>query len=290
MRKVFLVLLFVSIMSVSFFSKWGITVSDQEHSVELKEYKRIVSLSPAAVEIIYMLGGEANIAGIATTRSGIWPEEETSRLESVGSLTQPSLEKIISLDPDLVILNSMNTQFAEVLAQNGVEYLSYSSDYLEEVLLELPLFGILVGKQQEAIVLSAEKLKMLAEIRTALSENPLNLKGAFLYSASPMQGFNEQSLPGQILEILGCENIVTSQMAKPIVTPEYLVQQNPDFIFGAMAISKVEDIVDSNPLIYETKAGENNNIFLIPSYKILRPTPRVVDFIEELYEMLKNLN
>ncbi|MFW6263392.1 MAG: ABC transporter substrate-binding protein, partial [Thermotogota bacterium] len=114
-------------------------------------------------------------------------------------------------------------------------------------------------------------------------------KGAFLYSASPLQGFNEQSMPGQILEILGCENIVNSQMAKPIITPEYMLQENPDFLFGAMAISKVEDIANSNPLLNETRAGAEGNIFLVPSHKILRPTPRVVDSIVELYELLKPL-
>jgi iron complex transport system substrate-binding protein len=79
-------------------------------------------------------------------------------------------------------------------------------------------------------------------------------------------------------------------MAKPIISPEYILEQNPDFLFGAMAITSAEDILNSNPLISETRAGSEGNIYLVPSYKILRPTPRVIDFIEELYEQLRDLS
>lgn len=289
MKKVFLAFAcLIGVIGIAF-ADWDYSIQQEGNQVQVKEYHRIVSLSPAAVEVMFMLGAQEKLTAIATTRSGIWPEDQTSKLESVGSLTSPSIEKILACEPELVLLNSMNADFSKILVQHSINYLFFQTDSIEALLKELPIFGIIVGQPEAAIKLSHEKLEQLSRIKSELIERPLNLKGAFLYSASPLQGFNEQSLPGQILEILGCENIVTSQMAKPILTPEYIIQENPDFLFGAMAISKAEDILDSNPLLSETRAGKEGHIFLVPSYQILRPTPRVVDSIIELYEKLKPL-
>ena len=69
-----------------------------------KKYDRIVVLDPAVIEMVYLLGGEDKIVGIARLEnSKIWPEEKTKKLESVGTFINPSLEKIIALKPDLVI-------------------------------------------------------------------------------------------------------------------------------------------------------------------------------------------
>jgi iron complex transport system substrate-binding protein len=289
MKKVLIVMVLAFVLSFTAFAEWHYSIEQDGNSIEVREYNRIISLSPGAVEVMYMINAQDKLVAIGTSRSGIWPQEETSKLDNIGSITKPSLEKIVALEPDLVILNSMNTDLAESLAQHGITYLYFATDSLEKLLEELPIFGVICGRAKEAIALSAEKLDILRRIKTKLEEKPLNLKGAFLYSASPIQGFNEQSLPGQVLQILGCENMITSAMVKPILTPEYVLEQNPDFLFGAMAISKAEDIMNSNPLILETRAGREGNIFLVPSQKILRPTPRVIDFIEELYEQLSEL-
>ncbi len=290
MKKIIFIALLLSIFSFTAFAEWNYSIIQDGNEVPVKEYNRIICISPGAVEVIYMLGAQGKIVGISTSRSGIWPEEETSKLETVGSLTNPSIEKIIELEPDLILLNSMNTDFTNQLTQHGITYLYFSTDSLENLLIELPIFGIIVGKPTEAIELSSEKLEKLIKVKKEVEDEPLDLKGAFLYSASPIQGFNENSLPGQILQILGCENIVTSDMAKPIISPEYILEQNPDFLFGAMAITSAEDILNANPLISETRAGSEGNIYLVPSYKILRPTPRVIDFIEELYKQLRGLS
>jgi len=290
MKKIIFITLLLSIFSFTAFAEWNYSIIQDGNEVPVKEYNRIICISPGAVEVIYMLGAQRKIVGIATSRSGIWPEEETSKLETVGSLTNPSIEKTIELEPDLILLNSMNTDFTNQLTQHGITYLYFSTDSLENLLIELPVFGIIVGKPSEAIELSSEKLEKLIKVKKEVEDNPLGLKGAFLYSVSPIQGFNENSLPGQILQILGCENIVTSDMARPIISSEYILEQNPDFLFGAMAITSAEDILNSNPLISETRAGSEGNIYLVPSYKILRPTPRVIDFIEELYEQLRDLS
>jgi iron complex transport system substrate-binding protein len=66
-----------------------------------------------------------------------------------------------------------------------------------------------------------------------------------------------------------------------------VISQNPDILLGAMSIKKKEDILNSNPFIMKTTAGKKGNIAIVESSKILRPTPRIIDVVEELYEELR---
>ena len=56
-----------------------------------------------------------------------------------------------------------------------------------------------------------------------------------------------------------------------------------------MAIKNKNDILNSNPVVKQTKAGQKGNIMIIESDKILRGTPRVIDALEELYQELSNV-
>ena len=130
--------------------------------------------------------------------------------------------------------------------------------------------------------------RKLKKIKADILKNPLNMKGIFLYSTNPIMAFNSTSLSGQILEVIGVKNIAADLSAdKPILSAEYILQQNPDFIIGAMSITSPQQIKDASPLIKSTSAAKKDKIFLIDSSKILRPSPRIVDEIENLYLELK---
>ena len=62
------------------------------------EYNRIISLAPSATESLYELGLEKNI--IANT---VYCSDGNSKKEKIGTVTEPNIEKIISLNPDLIV-------------------------------------------------------------------------------------------------------------------------------------------------------------------------------------------
>ncbi|MGL5760345.1 MAG: ABC transporter substrate-binding protein, partial [Cetobacterium sp.] len=107
---------------------------------------------------------------------------------------------------------------------------------------------------------------------------------------SPRMVFSPNSLPGQIFDTLGIENIAKGLPGgRPILSPEFLLAENPDILVGSMAIKNKNDILNSNPVVKQTKAGQKGNIMIIESDKILRGTPRVIDALEELYKELSNV-
>lgn len=254
----------------------------------LAEYRRMVVISPGAVEVLYMIGAESAIAALSSGRDPIWPEEKTSLLPSIGNTARPSLEAIVALDPDLVIGNAMNAALMADLASRGYAVLIHSADSLADIFNGTVLLGKLAGKEAEARALVDEKQAQLDSLKEALKRNPLNLKGAFLYSANPLTAFTARSLPGEIFSILGVENIAGGlNAAQPILSPEYILAQNPDFLFGAMAVSKPEDILNASPVIGQTRAGIEKNISIVPSSLFMRTSPRIVESLLELYGIIQ---
>jgi iron complex transport system substrate-binding protein len=54
-----------------------------------------------------------------------------------------------------------------------------------------------------------------------------------------------------------------------------------------MAITRPEDILAADSRIAETRAGREMNISIVPSSLFLRPSPRILERIPELYETLR---
>ncbi|WP_300392399.1 ABC transporter substrate-binding protein [Fusobacterium sp.] len=258
---------------------------------KVQEYKRIVVLDPAVIETLYMIGAEDRIVAIGTTaKSKIYPEDKTKDLPSVGNIVNISIEKVLSFSPDLVILTPMSSRTADNLKALNIPVLVNEVGTLDDILKNIVIYGKITGKEKEAEELYNMELKNLEDLRENISKNPLNLKGTLLYSTSPMMAFNEKSLPGQIFNLLGVKNIADNLTGdKPIISSEFLLKENPDFIAGSMAIKSSDDILNSNNIIKEVNAGKNKNIFIVDSTKILRGSPRIFEAINELYSELKTI-
>lgn len=269
----------------------GFIIDSRGNKVEEKEYKKVLILDPAAVESFYLIGGEKNIVAIAdTARNPIWPQEKTKTLPKAGTIMKPSIEQVLIYSPDLVILNSMSENFGESLKARKLNFIINEANSFEQILNNLEIYGIVTGQKENADKLVDNYNLKLKTIKEKIAEKPLNIKGGFLFSTSPMMVFSSNSLPGQIFDTLGIENIAKGLPGgRPILSPEFLLAENPDILVGSMAIKNKNDILNSNPIVKQTKAGQKGNIMIIESDKILRGTPRVIDALEELYQELSNV-
>ena len=293
MKKLLLFIIFL-ISALNIYSikiENNMAVDSFGNSVPLKEYNKIIAADPSAVEIFYLIGGENKISAIAKTKiNKIYPEEKTKLLESVGSITRPSIEKIISLNPDLVILNPMGAvKTAELLKKYNIPYFIDRSVTFDEIFLKTKIYGIFTGQEKNAEKLIEDKKNKLLKIKNEIKDK--NLKGVILYSSSPMISFSKETIPSEIMEILKIKNIADSfpYGKKGIISPEVMLTENPDIIIGTMKIHSAEDIVKTNEFLKYSKAYKNNNIYVFESEKILRATPRIADGIEEIYEVVKNV-
>ena len=247
---------------------------------ENKKYNRIVVLDPATVEMIYMLGAEDKIVGVANLeRSKVWPEEKVAKLESVGTFIKPSLERIITLKPDLVITSALtDDNLNNGLKSNNIEAKRIQANSIEEIFTNFMEVAKMLGKENEANKIIAEKRAKLEEIKKMAA---INKKGLFVMSASPLMVFGNDNLPNDIMKLLNIKNIAENQKGRnPIVTPEFIIKENPDIIITLLP--NPSQIVATNPQLKNVNAIKNNKFIVVNSSQILRGSPRTIDQIEEI--------
>ena len=250
-----------------------------------KKYDRIVVLDPAVVEMVYLLGGEDKLVGIAKLeRSKIWPEEKTEKVESVGTFINPSLEKIIALKPDLVIesFHSSDT-IDKSLSSNNIEIIKIQANSIEDIFKNFQKVAKILGKEKEAEKIIAEKRQKIEEIKKI---DTTEKKGLFILAPTPMRVFGKGTLPNDIMEMLNIKNIAAGMEGmSPTLTPEYIIKENPDIILTF--VKDPQKIVKANPQIKDISAIKNNKFVVLETGQILRGSPRMIDYIADVYQKTK---
>lgn len=293
MKKILIFMIFFifEIISYSIKIENNMAIDSFGNKIPLKEYNRIIVADPSAVEIFYLIGGENKISAIARTKiNKIYPEDKTKNLESVGAITKPSIEKILSFNPELVILNPMGAPKIEsLLKEYNIPYFIDRSVTFEEIFLKTKIYGIFTGKEKNATALIDEKKNIIKEIENNIVDK--KLKGVVLYSSSPMTSFSKNTIPGEILKLLKIENLAENFLdgKSQILSSDMILKENPDIIIGTMKIKSSDEIINNNEFLKYSNAYKNNNIYVFESDKILRATPRIADGIKEIYEVIKNV-
>ena len=250
-----------------------------------KKYDRIVVLDPAVVEMVYLLGGEDKLVGIAKLeRSKIWPEEKPEKVESVGTFINPSLEKIIALKPDLVIESFHSSDAIDKsLSSNNIEIIKIQANSIEDIFKNFQKVAKILGKEKEAEKIIAEKRQKIEEIKKI---DTTEKKGLFILAPTPMRVFGKGTLPNDIMEMLNIKNIAAGMEGmSPTLTPEYIIKENPDIILTF--VKDPQEIVKANPQIKDISAIKNNKFVVLETGQILRGSPRMIDYIADVYQKTK---
>ena len=250
-----------------------------------KKYDRIIVLDPAVVEMVYLLGGEDKLVGIAKLeRSKIWPEEKTEKVESVGTFINPSLEKIIALKPDLVIESFHSSDAIDKsLSSNNIEIIKIQANSIEDIFKNFQKVAKILGKEKEAEKIIAEKRQKIEEIKKI---DTTEKKGLFILAPTPMRVFGKGTLPNDIMEMLNIKNIAAGMEGmSPTLTPEYIIKENPDIILTF--VKDPQEIVKANPQIKDISAIKNNKFVVLETGQILRGSPRMIDYIADVYQKTK---
>lgn len=293
MKKIFSLVFFILFTVSSFAIKVenNQIIDDYGNKIEAKEYKKIIVTDPGVIEILFKIGGEKSIVAIGkTSRSKIYPYDKVDKLASIGNISNLNLEKVVEYKPDLIVVSSMMLRNVDAVKKMGYNIIVSNASSLDGILDTISVTGVISGKKEEAEKLRKECLIKLERIEKENSKKTSKLKGAILFSTSPMIAFSEDSIPGDVLKHLGVINIAANVPGqRPILSPEYILKENPDFLAGAMSLDSPKQIIEASNVIPKTKAGKNNNIFILDSSVILRSSYRIFDEMEVLKEKLDKI-
>jgi len=256
--------------------------------------EKIVSLGNGETDIIYALGED--VVGRPTGDPVI--DESKDALE-VGSTHSLDLEKITSLEPDIVIGNHpMNTNDVQAIESIGSEMILTSANSVNEIKNQVTLLGDLLDKGEK----SDEIIHHIDEKIDQMEANlPDEKPRVLLVYGAP--GTNMAALPnslsGDILELAGGENIASDypsldaypQYAQ--LNTERIIESNPQFIL-LMSHGNPEEVKDSFIEDMSNTAGWNeldavkqDNFIILPADLFgTNPGTKVVDALDYLHELL----
>ncbi|EAH7983898.1 ABC transporter substrate-binding protein [Campylobacter upsaliensis] len=248
--------------------------------------ERLVVLDPASVETLFMLGAGEQIVGIANLQhSNIYPSDKSSKLTSVGTFSNPSLEKIVSLKPSLVILSSYSLNLEEGLKNFGIKSLYLKANHFDDIKKNIQILAQITHKNEEGKRL----IKEFEQGLESLKNDPLNQSAIYLYSNNPLMAFNDNSLMAEILTLIGIKNLSPkSQIERPIISAEFILRQNPDLLI--LGINANQDFLTQNALLSQTKAVKTGQIYTNEkTHILLRLSPKIIERIAEFKRALKSL-
>lgn len=191
--------------------------------------RRIISLNPAATEMLFAIGAGDRVIGRTTWDS--YPAA-ARLIPDMGPGLRPNLEVVIGAEPDLVILyaSADNRPAADRLRALGITTLAVKNDSIGDLARTLRLLGIVTGASARAVTVTDSVWATLDRVRAAT--NGRSRPTAFWYIwDSPLITIGRGSFMSELLEIAGARNVYDDLSApSPAVTLEDVVRRNPELV------------------------------------------------------------
>ncbi len=248
--------------------------------------KRVVSLSPGATEIIYAIGADGELA--AVDKDANYPDTANAFPTKVDAY-QPNIESIRALNPDLVIVASDSNGLVAKLDQLNVPVLYVDIDTsiktVDDVLTQIGVIGKVTGMSDKADALVASLRARIDKVTSALQSLPAGSPLSVYHELdSTFYSASEGTFIGDVYRLLKMKNIAGSgTTAYPQLTQEAIIAANPQVIVLAdEAYGTSIDSVKARPGWSAIDAVKNNKIFSINPDIVSRPSPRIVDALEQL--------
>ncbi len=177
---------------------------------------RIISLVPSQTELLHYLGLETET--IAITKFCIHPDDWFRHKTRIGGTKALDIEKIISLDPDLIIANKEENvkEQVEMLAENFPVWVTDVND-LTDAYKMIHDIGILTNKKKEASgLVDSIKIKFDTLSQTFSTNNRIPV--AYLIWKDPYMTIGGDTFISNMLEAAGMVNVFNNQTRYPEIT------------------------------------------------------------------------
>jgi iron complex transport system substrate-binding protein len=248
------------------------------------EVRRVVSLAPSSTEILYALGAGAQLVGV--DKYSDWPAEARA-LPHVGADVDPSLERIVSLRPDVVFsATSANTQStAETLERLGVPVYVSRADSLDAIYADIRGIGGAVGRGEAAARLVENLQSRIAAVSTKYG-NTAPVPIAVVVWTDPLIVAGTHSHVGDLVRAAGGRNVADdSAQPFPTYSVERLLERAPSVVVVGTHADSAAPMAPLERLT-ALPAVRDHRLHRLDGDLLFRPGPRVVEGVEALARLL----
>lgn len=249
-----------------------------------KQQLRVVSLAPSLTEILFLLDEGKTLVGRSDYCD--YPEE-AKRIERVGSIQQPSMEKIVSLNPDLLLASDHFTKdHVELLERLGIPvYLGMQGKEFHIIYKIVKDMGALLDlpeKAEEVNRKMKEEIDFIRQKTQRLTQRP---RVYYVISFGEGGDFSagKDTYIAYLIRLAGGINIADDSVGWKY-SIESIYRNDPDIIL----CSKYADMkrrLEENPLYRPLRAVGEGKVYEVDNNEIDRFSPRNVKGVRTLTEI-----
>jgi len=264
-----------------------ITLADDSgRSVTLKQpARRIISLTPHLTELVFAAGAGSHLVG--TVEFSDYPDAAKA-IARIGDSALLDLERIIALKPDLILVwqhGNAQRQLDKLLSL-GIPVFYNQSDRLSDVARSLEKLGRLAGTEAIASAAAGAFVAREAALRKRHAARPL-VRVFYQIWERPLMTVNDDHLISDVIRLCGGQNVLAGlKQRAPVISIEAVLAADPEVIAGATAEPNMRDDLDNWKVWPRLLAVKRDNLFVIHTDLVSRPTPRVLDGAQQMCENL----
>ena len=262
--------------------------------LEMQHATRIISLVPAATEMLYAIGAGERV--VAVSSYDTFPPE-AGRLPRVGALLDPNVERILALRPDLVVVYASQADLKQQLTRAGIGVFDYRHAGLPDVTTTIRELGERTGDADRARGVADQIGRGLAAVRARVhgrarprtllvfGRERLALRGVY---ASGGVGFLND-----MLEAAGGTNVFADVKLQAVqASTEQIIARRPEVILEVRAANSAFPTGDreAEQKVWQALAAvpavRSGRVQFLFDDRIVIPGPRVVEGTEALARAL----
>lgn len=246
---------------------------------------RVVSLAPNLTEVVFAVGAGDRLVG-RTSYCDFPPEAKA--VAEVGDTLHPSLERIIALKPQVVLVSTasqLEVFTQQLQGQNIAVYVTDPHD-LEGVFRSIGQIGEIVGEKDKANVLVQKLRERTNAVESAVKQKQ-PVRVFYQVSGEPLYTIGHDSFITDLMRRAGGASVTADVPgAWPKYSNESALAARPEAIIlptgGSMgsANANVADALRQSP------AALQGRVYKINDDHLARPGPRSVDGLEEMARAL----
>ena len=242
---------------------------------------RVISLAPNLTEIVFAVGGGDRLVG--RTSYCDYPAAAKAVAE-VGDTLNPSLERIIALKPQVVLISTASQLevFTQQLQNQNIAVFVTDPQDLEGVFRSIDQIGRMLGQLEQATQLVQQLRERTAKVEQAVKNEP-PMRVFFQLSAKPLYTAGHDAFVTDLMRRAG-GNSVTADVpgAWPKYSDESALASKPEAIIlptgGSMgaANATISEALNTSPAVLQ------NRVYKLNGDHLVRPGPRAIDGLEEI--------
>lgn len=257
-------------------------------SLSLFAQERIIALAPSISEIVFALGRGDELVGVSEYAS--YPEA-VKKITKIGGYSNPSLEKIFSLDPTLVIGQTHYDKTLRQLNQLGIKTLTLEMTTLQNIQDSITAIAQALNEDPSALIQPIKTAMEKAKQTTRKQQKILIVYGLSMDINRGLYIAGHDIFYEDIIHLCGAQNAFEQeQMSQPVLHYEGLIETNPDKVIllhhtatdGEVDYEKAKELWYNIPI----NAAKNKEIHIMNAHHLSIPSHRVAQSITDICEVI----